>query len=252
MGKNRTQGAEQTGTSKSEPTSLQKHTENTETERRLAGLEKAASDLNNRVFDGHKWFVTLIFSALAIVLGVYGLIFKSDVRESITQMERRALEARSDLEKKGIEIENKVLTLVGDALKKPLLQAVTEKDEPLEGKTNIVDRGLSGEFRIYTVYLKNVGEKRTEPIAVRYLLKAGFALDSFSSRDRNDWDQAPITQGDFGMGFYLRGQGIAIAPGQMVIAPQISLGGDLQQASPCELEVFYGGEKPLRTRFFIR
>ena len=157
-------------------------------ERRLAALEKSSNDITNRVLDGHKWFVTIIFSALVIVLGIYGIIFKSDVRDTIDQMEKRVDRSTSEMEKK-------VQALVGDALKKPLLVAVTDNGGPLSNSTNhISDRGFP---QLYTVFLKNIGDKRTEPLSIRYSFEKGVEQNG----GFNDWEQAPPNQKDFAVSF---------------------------------------------------
>jgi hypothetical protein len=60
---------------------------NGEIDRRLTALEKSTADLNNRIFDSHKWFVTVLFSAVAVLLGVYGVMSRLDVRDSTNEMQ---------------------------------------------------------------------------------------------------------------------------------------------------------------------
>ena len=73
---------------------------NGEIDRRLTALEKSTTDLNNRIFDSHKWFVTVLFSAVAVVLTVYGVMSRLDVKDSTAAMEKRVDAKTSEMEKK--------------------------------------------------------------------------------------------------------------------------------------------------------
>jgi hypothetical protein len=215
---------------------------NGEIDRRLTTLEKSTADLNNRIFDSHKWFVTVLFSAVAVLLGVYGVMSRLDVRDSTNEMQQKVDKATSEMEKK-------VQSFVGEALKKPFLEVVTADDQPLDGTTNIVfDNRMGNVYQIYTVFLKNTGDKRTEPISVRYSLGQGFEIDWDA---RNDWEQAPAGGKDFLYSFYSRRTTTTIAAGQKLNVQPLIFHGDLSRPALCELEVFYGGEKPVRIRFYL-
>ncbi|HEY5504614.1 MAG TPA: hypothetical protein VIK28_05600 [Sedimentisphaerales bacterium] len=233
MAKNKNSAGEQSSSPKDENS-------NGEIERRLAALEKSTADLNNRIFDSHKWFVTILFSAVAVVLTVYGVMSRLDVKDSTAAMEKR-------VESKTSEMQAKVQALVGEALKKPVLEVVTADDQPLEGKTNVVYGG-GGDFQIYTVFLKNTGDKRTEPVSIRVSLGASF---QYGYNGSHDWEQAPTSEKDFAISFYSTRTTTTIAPGQTVNMLSLPIMGDLSKPALCELEVFYGGEKPVRTRFYI-
>lgn len=209
-----------------------------EVKRRLAALEKSVSDLNVRIFDSHKWFVTILFSAVAVMLSLFAYWSRLDVKDSTAAMERR-------VEYKTAEMEKKVEALVGEALKKPILEAVTADGQPLEGKTNIL---FNAGPQIYTVFLKNLGDRRTEPLSIRISLGTGFQLGPGASVD---WEQAPTNQKDFAISFYSKRTTTTIAAGQTLNVQSLPIEGDFSKPALCELEVFYGGEKPVRTRFYI-
>jgi hypothetical protein len=235
MAKNKNPNSEQPSPPKDENS-------NGEIDRRLTALEKSTADLNNRIFDSHKWFVTILFSAVAVVLTVYGVMSRLDVKDSTAEMEKR-------VDAKTSEMEKKVQAFVGEALKKPFLEVVTADDQQLEGTTNIVfDNGMMNQYQIYTVFLKNTGDKRTEPISVRFSLGLGFEIDWDA---RNDWEQAPAGGKEFTYSFYSRRTTTTIAPGQKLNVQPLIFHGDLSKPTLCELEVFYGGEKPVRTRFYL-
>jgi hypothetical protein len=233
MAKNRTPNADQTAPPKEEA-------QNGETERRLTALEASIVNLNNRIFDSHKWFVTILFSAVAVLLAVYGVMSRLDVRDSTNEM-------RSKVEKATSEMEAKVQSFVGEALKKPFLEIVTADDQPLEGKTNIVYSEMGQKYHhIYSIFLKNSGEKRTESISVRISFPPGFQLD-----ERNEWEEAPTGGKDFAVSFYSRRTTTTIAPSQKLNLQPLPFSGDLSRPMLCELEVFYGGDKPARDRFYV-
>src|SRR5882672_4291217 len=77
---------------------------------RIERLEKNLADVNNRVFDAHKWFVTVMFSLVFVALAAMGILSKLDVRDSIKVMEDRADRATR-------EMKAEIHAVIGDALK---------------------------------------------------------------------------------------------------------------------------------------
>ncbi len=212
--------------------------ESSETARRIAAVEKLATDLNARIFDVHQKFVGYLFSVVAVIIVGLGINSAVQVRDSTKDMESRVVRATSEMEKK-------VQAFVGEAMKKPRLEAVTADGSPIDGTTNIASFG--GMVQIYSVFLKNVGEKRSEPLSISISLNPSFNLS-----ERSDWENAPSHRREFATTFFLNRPSLTVASGQTISIPALPINGDLSTPRPCELEVFYGGEQALKTRFFIK
>ena len=218
-----------------------KDMEGGETTRRLAALEKAIEVKN----DKHLKTIAIIFSCLAgliavcaIMVTALGWLSRSESREATKDMKS---EVREEMNK----IEKRFQALAGEAFKKPVLQAVTADGSPLEGKTNAAYYG--GMMQIYTVFLKNIGDRRTEPLSVKFSLGT-----DVNALNHEDWDQAPALGKDFATSFYSKRTTTTIAPGQTLNVHPLVITGAPPNVTPCELEVFYGGEQVLRTSFFIK
>ena len=152
-------------------------------------------------------------------------------------MEKRVTTATDDMEKK-------FRVLAGDAFKRPLLQAITQDGSRLDGTTNLLSNFTP---HLYSLFLTNAGEKRTEPISIR------ISIQSDCQHWSADWEQGPSGDTNYQASFSSKRTTTSIAPGQKFNIPLLELTNcKLNPAVPCELEVFYGGEQPLRSRFFIK
>src|ERR1044072_2776755 len=189
MSKNKNSVGEQSSALKDEALPRSKEIQTSETERRLTTLEKTAVDLNNRIFDSHKWFVTVLFSVVAVVLTVYGVLSRLDVRDSTKEMEKRVEAATTEMEKK-------FAMLSGEALKKPLLQ-VSVAQGPLDGQVfeiPVDNRGIP----FFPLFFKNTGDKRTEPLSLQ--LSATFDLFNGNS----DWSRTATDDTNYPFSYYSR------------------------------------------------
>lgn len=67
-------------------------------------------------------------------------------------------------------MEQRFKELAGEALKKPALELL-HKGEPLENQTVDVDGVIGGNalVSLQTIFLKNTGNKRTEPLSIKFL-----------------------------------------------------------------------------------
>jgi len=220
---------------------------NTETERRLTTLEKQTVDLNNRIFDSHKWFVTILFSAVAVVLTVYGVMSRLDVKDSTAEMEKR-------VDSKTSEMEKKFAALSGEALKKPLLE-ISDIRGPLDGR--VFEISQNGPVPFNPLFFKNVGDKRTEPLSIQLSVSSDLFMNGGS-----EWQRTATDDQDYPFSYYSseavssRTAGIGIAPqetwplqfyeyNQRIFSPTTN-------AVTCKLKVFYGAEKPAEAKFIIK
>src|ERR1017187_7059813 len=198
MAKNKNPNSEQPSPPKDENS-------NGEIDRRLTALEKSTADLNSRIFDSHKWFVTVLFSAVAVVLTVYGVLSRLDVRDSTNEMEKRVNAATSDMEKR-------FQALAGEALKKPAVELKCE-DAALENALIELTAPANvspTEASLNTLFIKNIGDKRTEPLSIRFSAAAPVRL---SWDYRQNWEPATSYEKDFAVSFYSTRHD-TVAPGE--------------------------------------
>jgi hypothetical protein len=69
-------------------------------ERRLEVLEDSLSDLRKNHMEGHKWFTTVIFSLVALLLTTLGINSRTDVREAVRDMKADVHQSETDLQTK--------------------------------------------------------------------------------------------------------------------------------------------------------
>src|SRR6266576_3524162 len=143
--------------------------ENTEVERRMSNLENSVGKLESSLLERHARLITIIFSCMtafvavcAILVTVLGLLSKSETREAAKEMRVEVKEAISDM---GVKFQ----ALAGEALKKPAIQILTANGL-LEGHVLEVTPGSV--VPLGALFIKNVGEKRTDPVSIRLYCSA--------------------------------------------------------------------------------
>lgn len=218
-----------------------------EIERRLAALEKTTHDLSVRIFDSHKWFVTVLFSAVAVVLTVYGVLSRLDVRDSTNEMEKRVNSATSDMEKR-------FQALAGEAFKKPVIE-ILNQDTALENKViDIYAQAgvLPVSASLTTLFIRNIGDKKSEPLSVRISLAAPVALSDYRSAS---WETSASFETNFVSCFYLKRHD-TVAPGETLNIQELPLDWRSVSTNPtdvgCKIQVFFGGDKPSEAQFQVR
>ena len=137
-----------------------------------------------------------MFTLVAVLLTVLGIVSKNDVREAIRDMKsdlhESTVDAQQKFEKetgqieskmreseakvdKGIEgMEKKFEALSGTALKRPKLD-ISLRTGLLDGQQFNI-RGLT-DLPIYPMFIKNTGDKTTEPLSVRLHFSADPNVD---------------------------------------------------------------------------
>jgi hypothetical protein len=226
--------------------------------RRVATLEDDVRTLENSLVERHAKLITIIFSCMtafvalcAILVTALGFLSKSESREATKEMESKVKEALVDMDKR-------FLALAGEALKKPALQLLSD-GAPLESR--VIDVPLQVNVSgmpapLATLFVKNTGEKRTEPLSIRISLAASVG----ASWDHQDWEPAASFDKEFAASFYST-RHATVAPGETLNIHTLSLVWDrvlpwgppgIQTNVPCKIQVFYGGEKPAEAQFQIR
>ena len=227
-------------------------------DRRIEALENSITEIRRTNLEGHKWFTTVMFTLVAVLLTVIGIVSKSDVREAIRDMKTDTHESTKDMtakiEKAIGEMDRKFAALSGETLKKPSLIVATPRGK-LDGQTYEVS-GLS-HFPPEPLFITNDGEKSTEPLSVRFYLSAPInvsvmgVLQDFRSADK-----------EFPVAYYLdlyssvaRSVGISIAAKETWsfennLLPNVSP--VMTNIIACKMQIFYGAEKPFEARFTMK
>ena len=99
------------------------HEQKSGLERRVAILEGELADIRTSHLEGHKWFITAIFTVVAILLTFNSYVSKTDVREEVRDMRTEVRDSTKDMQGKvdtaTSEMTRKFEALSGEALKKP-------------------------------------------------------------------------------------------------------------------------------------
>lgn len=95
---------------------------NSEVQRRLEALDQSLAEVRKSHLESHKWFTTVIFSVVAILLAVWGNMSRTDVRESIKDMQTKIDKATAEMEKSmhaetSAELDALLTAILGRALK---------------------------------------------------------------------------------------------------------------------------------------
>jgi hypothetical protein len=226
-----------------------------EIEHRLTALEKSVNEVRKSHLEGHKWFTTVMFTLVGLLLVYTGNQSKTDVREAIRDMKADLHDSAQSLESKVDtatgEMEKRFAVLSGEALKKPMLEIST-----LHGPLDGASFGVSGNglLPIYPLFLKNTGDKRTEPISAQL---------SFSDDILNggaEWIRTATDDTNYPFCYYSstvissRTAGIGIAP-QETWTLDDEFGQSLSFSRTnqvlCRFRIFYGADKPAEAKFLI-
>jgi hypothetical protein len=148
--------------------------------------------------------------------------------------------------------------LAGESLKKPALELLHE-NSPLENSVVVVSVQNTSPMQVPvdTLFIKNTGDKKTEPLSIRVSAAVPVGLGFSSSQE---WEAVSSSEKDFPWTFYsIRHATVApletlnIHP--LILSLEYSMlwsSPNHQTNVPCKIQVFYGGEKPAEARFQIR
>ena len=229
-------------------------------EHRLAALEDSVKEMRKSNLEGHKWFTTVMFTLVALLLTVVGIMSKSDVREAIRDMKSDMRDVSADMqnkvEKATGEMEKNFQNMAGESIKKPLLTIATRAGF-LDGQ--VFDISQDKRFPILPLFLKNEGDKKTGGLSIRLAASCDLGLQN----NGWTWQQVESNQKDLSFWYYYRGEAagevIGVAPketltftgGQML--PNIFPAGLITNGIiDCKLQIFYEAEKPAEAKFQLK
>ena len=216
--------------------------------RRIEALEKAVADNNKSYIDVLKWAIAIIFPILTVFLAGLGIMTRYDATQSIK-------EATTKVDKAITEMDKRFAALAGEALKKPIIELLHD-GRPLAGSAVELhwDYNVTpyDEATLTTLFLKNVGERRTEPLSINLAVAYPFKLvPNPRYQSRQDWEQTTSFEKDYVTSFSST-RHTTLAPGETLNIHPIVLEGDntdVKTNIPCRILIFYGGERPAEARF---
>jgi hypothetical protein len=230
-------------------------------ERRLTTLEESVRDMRKSNLDSHKWFVTFIFGLVGLFLAYTGNQSRIEVRDATRDMKSEihetVLDVQTKVDKATAEMAKNFQNLAGESLKKPVIELYNESI-PLDGK--IIE--ISPPHNIFpapvilnTLFVKNIGDKRSEPLSIRISLAGSVQLYPLQTQG---WQEAASFEKDFPASFYSTRHD-TVAPKEMLNIHPLTF--DMQSfpnwINPqtnllCKIQVFYGGENAAEAQFRIR
>ena len=90
--------------------------------RRIASLESSIIEIRKSHLEGHKWFTTVMFTLVAVLLTVLGTVSKTDVRDAIRDMKSESRDSTKDMQATVdfavSDMDRKFQALSGEALKR--------------------------------------------------------------------------------------------------------------------------------------
>ena len=231
-----------------------------ETERRLRDLESRLQTREDNAIKGHSQLITWIFSGMSFVVGatvlsvtILSSVSTSRVREDAKEMEQKVkdeiVQADSRIDKEMGEFEKKFEALAGEALKKPLI-AISLTNGLLDGK--VLEAGNYTRFPVYPIFLRNEGNKQSEPISMRLYCSGGI-FDPGGM-----WRGVLSNDKDYPSSYYLgldsRTMERGIAPKETWSLEDDGMNVHFQTTNVvnCKLLVFYGAETPAEAKFILK
>ena len=213
----------------------------------------------------HSEVMTRILTAMSIVVGgivlavtILSIFSKSEVSEEVRAMRQEVNHEteRSELrfERMRADFQQQFAAFAGDALKKPSID--------IRVQTNLLNNETlhwGGRTRppvLVPLFIKNVGQKRTDPITLYVFSSAPLGYGN----EFGEWIQETSNDPEFAFKYRYGRPGIntlGLAPGDTWPVPESPIdypGFGWQSSSnsmSCKLVVFYGGESPAEARFQV-
>jgi hypothetical protein len=236
-----------------------------EAERRLIDLEQRLQAREDRAITRHSELMTRIFTAMSTVVGltvvavtILATFSATKVREDTKDMEQTVKQeinqAEIKIDKESAELDKKFAALAGQALQKPLI-TITARNGLLDGQVFDMPINYYG-FPILPLFLKNEGDKKTDPMSI-YLLCSSPIFNQWVQ----SWDLIPSNDKDYPFSYYFH---VSNSRFDYTLSPKetFTISGDFGPANPvtlsgtnlvnCKLLVFYGAERPAEGRFVLK
>jgi hypothetical protein len=221
-------------------------------ERRLSDLETSVDKLWKARYDGLKWWVTIVFTLIAVFVTYLQFSAKSDVKDAINTMradfEKQSAGVKADFKDQADAFQKQFAALSGDALKKPLLH-IYNSSGLLDGQT--VEVRAQFNFGIGPFFVKNDGDKQAEITSVRLYCSGGLQLPQELL-----WQQLPGDDKDYPLSFFYQTgaiRGVTISPTESWTLQ----GGEefwsmTTNIVACKMLIFYGADRPAEARFHMK
>jgi len=212
-------------------------------------VDDAVRPIRDAHFDSFKAYTTVLFTALALLLGVLGVLSRIEVRDQVRDMQNQFDKQETALQKKFDEF-------AGESLKRPQIELL-HNGVPLEGQSvsvpfnpNVWPKNAT----IDSLFIRNTGDRTTEPIALRFAISRPVQL----TYNRNpNWELSTSYEKQYAAAFYSSKQ-VAVHPGETFnIQPLVldwAMGAPADNVATtalCKLEVFYGDAKPSEALFTV-
>ncbi len=209
-------------------------------------VDDAVRPLRERHYDSYKAYTTIIFTALVLLVGVMGVLSRIEVRDQVMDMQTR-------FERQEGELRNRFEMLAGEALKRANIELLHE-GKPLEGQAieiRYLPNNRPNDAILDTLFIRNSGDKRTEPIAMRVSIGAPDDLDLDPYNKNPRWERTSSPDKNYAVSFY-SSQQVMVHPGETFGIYPLHLDWRLETSltnRACKLEVFYGDARPAEAVF---
>jgi hypothetical protein len=236
-------------------------------EHRLKLLEARLEAREDQMLKRHTDTMTRILTVvsglvgfIAVIVGFFAYFSKSEVSEEVKDM-RQAVNYETDraenrFDRMKIEFQQQFNAFAGESLKKPRIQ-IALGNTPFTNQL-LALRRPPNPFALDPIYIKNVGDKPTDPLSL-YLFSS---LPLPFMTDQSSWKEEPSNDLGFAHRYRFSGRqpngGVGLAPNESwylvresfdLLWMQNTFATIPPNSISCKLVVFYGGEQPEEAPF---
>jgi len=210
-------------------------------------VDDAIRPVRETHFDSFKVYTTVLFTSLALLVGISGVLSRIEVRDQMKEMQ-------TQFDKQAAVLQKKFEDFAGESLKRPQIQLLHDgrllegQSIPLPFQANVSPKSAT----IDSLFIRNTGDKTTEPIALRIAINRPVFL---TYHGNPHWEQATSYEKEYVSAFYSSKQ-VSVHPGETFNIQPLALDWVMGQHPDntatnvrCKLEVFYGGARPSEATF---